>query len=167
MGLGLSYGEHMQTLVSVVTFGERKMLGALFAVGTWASNSFVIGKTTLPAYREHLRDRVISTEQGKPVSVPARGRSTVRWIDGGAGIGIARKRTLPSNWADRGCVALRGQHDLTGNGADFAMVFQLETICGTNAGSKANDGGASRWCSFPHAGGFFHRRASWPQICIE
>jgi hypothetical protein len=60
-----------------------------------------------------------------------------------------------------------GQHDLAGNGADFAMVFQLETICGTNAGSKANDGGASRWCSFPHAGGFPHCRASWPQISIE
>ena len=61
-----------------------------------------------------------------------------RRIDGGVGIGIARKRTLPCNRADRGCVASMGQHYLTGNGADFAMVFQLETICGTNAGSKAN-----------------------------
>jgi hypothetical protein len=47
------------------------------------------------------------------------------------------------------------------------MVFKLENICGTDVGSKANDGGASCWCSFPHAGGFFHRRASWPQIGIE
>jgi hypothetical protein len=41
-----------------------------------------------------------------------------------------------------------GQYYLTGNGADFAMVFKLENICGTDVGSKANDGGASRWCSF-------------------
>ena len=69
--------------------------------------------------------------------------------------------------ADRGCVASTGQDYPTGNGADFAMVFKLENICGTDVGSKANDGGASCWCSFPHAGGFFHRRASWPQIGIE
>ena len=25
----------------------------------------------------------------------------------------------------------------------------------------------SRWCSFPHDGGFLHRRASWPQVSIE
>jgi hypothetical protein len=60
-----------------------------------------------------------------------------------------------------------GQHDLAGNGADFAMVFQFENICGTDAGSQANDGGASCWCSFPHVGGFPHCRASWPQISIE
>jgi len=127
------------------------------------------GHTTLPAYREHLNYLlvVISAEQGKPVSLPARGRSTVRRIDGGAGIGIARKRTLPCNRADRGCVASMGQDYLTGNGADFAMVFKLENLCVTDVGSKANDGGASRWCSFPHDGGFFHRRASWPQISIE
>ena len=68
---------------------------------------------------------------------------------------------------DRGCVASTGQHYLTGNGADFAMVFKLENICGTDVGSKANDGGASRWCSFPHDGGFLHRRVSWPQVSIE
>jgi len=62
----------------------------------------------------------------------------------------------------------RGQHYLTGNGADFAMVFKLENICGTDEGSNANDGGASCWCSLPHARWiFFHRRASWPQISIE
>jgi hypothetical protein len=62
---------------------------------------------------------------------------------------------LPCNRADIGCVASMGQDYLTGNGADFAMVFKLENICGTDVGSNANDGGASRWCSFPHAGGFF------------
>jgi len=46
------------------------------------------------------------------------------------------------------------QYYLTGNGTDFAMVFKLENICGTDVGSKANDGGISRWCSFPHDGGF-------------
>jgi len=35
---------------------------------------------------------------------------------------------LPCNRADRGCVASTGQYYLTGNGADFAMVFKLETI---------------------------------------
>jgi hypothetical protein len=59
---------------------------------------------------------------------------------------FARKQMLPCNRADRGCVASTGQHYLTGNGADFAMVFKLETICGTDEGSKANDGGASCWC---------------------
>ena len=57
---------------------------------------------------------------------------------------------LPCNRADSGCVASTGQHYLTGNGADFAMVFKLETICGTDEGSNANDGGASRWCSSSH-----------------
>jgi hypothetical protein len=38
---------------------------------------------------------------------------------------------LPCNRADRGCVGLMGQDYLTGNGADFAMVFKLENICGT------------------------------------
>jgi hypothetical protein len=46
------------------------MLGALFAVGTEGSDSLRHGHTTLPAYREHLHYRVISTKQGKPVSLP-------------------------------------------------------------------------------------------------
>ena len=33
---------------------ERKMLGALFAVGTEGVISSVMGDTTLPAYRGHL-----------------------------------------------------------------------------------------------------------------
>jgi len=60
----------------------------------------------------------------------------------------------PCNRAYRGCVASMGQDYLTRNGADFAMVFKLDNICGTDVGSKANDGGASRWCSFPHDDGF-------------
>jgi hypothetical protein len=132
------------------------MLGALIAVGYEGSRILRHGHTPLPASREHLNYLicVISMEQGKPVSLPAKGRSTVRRIDGGAGIGIARKRMLPCNRADRGCVASTGQDHLTGNEADFAMVFKLENICGTDVGSKANDGGASRRCSFPHDGGF-------------
>ena len=157
----------MQILESVVNDRKPKMLTGFSCSGYGGSPLFRHGRTALPAYREHLLYRVTSTEQGKPVSLPARGRSTVRRIDGGAGIGIARKRMLPCNRADRGCVASMGQDYLTGNGADFAMVFKLENICGTDVGSKANDGGASRWCSFPHDGGFLHRRASWPQISIE
>ena len=41
----------------------------------------------------------------------------------------------------------------TGNGADFPLVLDREISCGTDAGSKANDGGANRWCSFPHCRG--------------
>ena len=132
------------------------MLGALIATEYGGSTLLRHGHTTLPAYREHLNYRVRSfqAEQGKSVALPARGRSTVRRIDGAADIGIAKKRTLPCNRADKGCVALMGQHHLAGNGADFAMVFKLETICGTDVGSNANDGGASCWCSFPHVGGF-------------
>ena len=154
-------------LVSVVNRKEPNMLRGSSCSGYRGCPVLCHGQTTLPAYRADLNYRVIPTEQGKPVSLPAKGRSTVRRIDGGAGIGIARKRTLPCNRADRGCVASMGQDYLTGNGADFAMVFKLENICGTDVGSKANDGGASRWCSFPHDGGFLHRRASWPQISIE
>jgi len=146
----------MQTLVSVVTRKERKMLGALIAVRNEVSYFLRHGLIKLPAYREHLNylHVVVSAEQGKPISLPARGSEAVRPIDGGAGIGIARKRMLPCNRADRGCVASMGQHYPTGNGADFAMVFKLENICGTDVGSKANDGGDSRWCGFPHDGGF-------------
>jgi transposase len=38
-----------------------------------------------------------------------------------------RRRTLPCNRADRGCIALLGQHHLAGNGADFLLVLKLET----------------------------------------
>ena len=61
-----------------------------------------------------------------------------------------KKRRLPRNRADRGCVAFLGQHHLAGNGANFSPVLTLETVYGTDVGSKANDDGASRWCSFRH-----------------
>jgi len=61
-----------------------------------------------------------------------------------------KKRRLPCNRADRGCVAFLGQHYLAGNGANFSPVLTLETVYGTDVGSKANDDGASRWCSFRH-----------------
>ena len=60
----------MQTLASVVTRRERKMLGALFAVGTEGSISSVMGNTTLSAFRGHLNYLVQSAEQRKPVSFP-------------------------------------------------------------------------------------------------
>jgi hypothetical protein len=53
-----------------------------------------------------------------------------------------RKRMLRCNSADRGCVACSGQHYVAGNGADFSPVLALETVYGTDAGSKANDDGA-------------------------
>ncbi len=43
--------EHMQTLASVVTPRERKMLGALFAVGTEGSISSVMGNNTAGVQR--------------------------------------------------------------------------------------------------------------------
>src|SRR5258706_477241 len=63
-----------------------------------------------------------------------------------------RKRMLRCNSADRGCVACSGQHHVAGNGADFSPVLALETVYGTDAGSKANDDGVSHWCSFTHDG---------------
>ncbi len=62
-----------------------------------------------------------------------------------------RKRMLRCNGADRRCVACLGQPHVAGNGADFSPVLALETVYGTDAGSNANDDGASRWCGFPHA----------------
>ena len=47
-----------------------------------------------------------------------------------------------------------GQHYLAGNGADFSLVLRRVTMGGTDAGSKANDDGANRWCSFSHLDGF-------------
>src|SRR6266567_4105194 len=85
----------MQNLVGVVNSGERKMLGALFAVGTEGSGSLRHGHTTLPAHREHLNYLVTSTEQGKPVSLPARGsegRSVMEWIS----VALASGTTLPN-----------------------------------------------------------------------
>ena len=55
----------MQTLESVVMTRERKMLGALTAVGTEVSGSSVMGNTTLPAYREHLNYLDVSNQRNR------------------------------------------------------------------------------------------------------
>ena len=146
------------------------MLGIPFAAGTEAPFSSVMGQQRCRRIEStYPIDCVTSTEQGKPVSFPAWGSEAVRRIDGGAGIGIASKRMLPCNRADRGCVASTGQHYLTGNGADFAMVFKLENICGTDEGSNTQMTAAQAAGAASHTpdGFFFHRRASWPQISIE
>jgi hypothetical protein len=94
----------MQTLVSVVNSGERKMLSALIAMGKEGSDSLPHGHTTLPAYREHLHYRVTSTKQSKPVSLPERGSEAVRPTVGDAGMRSGRKRMLFRNGADIGCI---------------------------------------------------------------
>src|ERR1700674_435938 len=48
--------------------------------------------------------------------------------DGDAGNGNGRKRRLPCNRADRGCLALLGQDHLAGNGADFLLVLNSRTL---------------------------------------
>ena len=55
----------MQTLESVVMTRERKMLGALTAVGTEVSRSSVMGNATLPAYREHLNYLDVSNQRNR------------------------------------------------------------------------------------------------------
>jgi len=117
--------------ISVVTLGERKMLCALLQ---WYPGSKILGHghITLPAYREGLTYRVFSAEQGKSVSLPYRGSEAVRRIDGDADSGTEKKRMLPCNRADRGCVAFLGQHYFAGNGADFLGGAQTRELCRTN-----------------------------------
>jgi len=90
------------------------------------------GHITLPAYREGLTYRVFSAEQAKSVSLPYWGSEAVRRIDGDADSGTEKKRMLPCNRADRGCVGFLGQHYFAGNGADFSVVLKLENVCRTN-----------------------------------
>jgi hypothetical protein len=47
---------------------------------------------------------------------------------GDAGNGNGRKRRLPCNRADRGCVASWGQDHLAGNEADFLLVLSSRTL---------------------------------------
>jgi hypothetical protein len=56
---------------------------------------------------EHLHYLVISTKQGKPVSLPARGSEAVRRTDGDAGMRGERKRRPLCNGTDVGCVSNR------------------------------------------------------------
>jgi len=127
------------------------------------------GHTTLPAYREHLNYLlvVISAEQGKPLSLPARGRSTVRRIDGGAGIGIARKRMLPCNRADRGCVASMGQDYRTGNGATSRWCSNSRTFVEPMKEAKQMTAAQVAGAASHTMVVFPHRRVSWPQTSIE
>ncbi len=114
--------------ISVVNIRERKMLCALFAVGTESVWYSVMGKPLCRRKGTGLIYRVISTEQGKPVSLLERGSEAARPNDGDAGIGNEKKRRLLGNRADRGCVASGRQHHLAGNGAHFSLVLELETI---------------------------------------
>jgi len=77
------------------------MLGIPLAAGTEAPFSSVMGKQRCRRIESTYPNCVTSTEQDKPISLPVEGRSTVRRIEGDAGIGIARKRMLPCNRADR------------------------------------------------------------------
>src|SRR5882762_9368195 len=82
----------MQTLASVVTRRERKMLGALFAVGTEGSISSVMGNTTLPAYRGHLNYLtcpISGTEQTRIVP-HKRGVGSREADNGDVGMGSAK-----------------------------------------------------------------------------
>ena len=118
---------------------------------------------TLPVYREHLNYRVMSVQRNRVSPYRSSQEVESRKADNDdVGIGNGRKRKPPCNGTDRGCVAWLGQHHLAGNGADFSWVLERETIGGTDVGSKANDDGAGRWCSFPYFAGFFHRSASRP-----
>ena len=81
------------------------MLTGFSCSGYGGSPLFRHGRTALPAYREHLLYRVISTEQDKPVALPARGSEVARPIDGDAGMRSGRKRRLFRNGTDTGCVS--------------------------------------------------------------
>jgi hypothetical protein len=128
---------------------------------SWAPNR------TLPAYKEHLNYLVISFQRNRVSPYRSSKEVGSRKVDNGdVGSGNERKRRPPCNGTDRGCVAWPGQHHLAGNGADFPLVLERETMGGTDEGSKANDDGATRWCSFPYCAGFFRRSVSRPQVSI-
>jgi len=112
-----------ECFISVVNIRERKMLCALFAVGTESVWYSVMGKPHCRRKGTDLTDRVISVEQGKPLALPARGKSIARWTDGDLRNGNGSKRRPPCNGADRGCFARLGQDHLAGNGADFPLVL--------------------------------------------
>src|SRR5882724_11443919 len=98
----------MQIPISVVTLGGAEDAMRSFCSGYPGSIILGHGHITLPAYREGLTYRVFSAEQGKSVSLPYWGSEAVRRIDGDADSGTEKKRMLPCNRADRGCVAFFG-----------------------------------------------------------
>src|SRR5258708_28311882 len=71
---------------------KPKLVAGFSCSGYGGSPLFRHGRTTLPAYREQLLYRVTSTEQGKPVALPARGSEVARPIDGEAGVRTGRRR---------------------------------------------------------------------------
>jgi hypothetical protein len=83
------------------------MLRGSFAVGTGTLNftrhGQIVQSDQQPAYRADLTHHVDSTEQSKSVSLPAKGKSTARWADGGADKRSGRKRKLFCNGGDTGC----------------------------------------------------------------
>ena len=92
---------------------------------------------TLPVYREHLNYRVMSVQRNRVSPYRSSQEVESRKADNDdVGIGNGRKRKPPCNGTDRGCVAWLGQHHLAGNGADFSLVLERETIGGTDEGSK-------------------------------
>ena len=72
------------------------------AAGTESSSSSVMGRPTLPAYREDLNYRVIPAEQGKPVSLPAKGKEAARLTTAMRDMRGERKRMPLCNGADTG-----------------------------------------------------------------
>jgi hypothetical protein len=125
------------------------------------------GHITLPAYREGLTYRVFSAEQGKSVSLPYWGSEAVRRIDGDADSGTEKKRMLPCNWADRGCVAFLDnitspETEQTSRWCSSSRTF-AEPINEAKQMTTTQAVGAASHTP----GGFIHRRVSWPQTRIE
>jgi hypothetical protein len=143
------------------------MLCALSAVGmefVWYS---VMGKPRCRRKGTDLIYRVISTEQGKPVSLLERGSEAARPIDGDAGIGNEKKRRL----------LVIGQIEVASPPWDNSTSPETEPTSRWCSNSRPfeeprNEAkqmttvqtvGAASHTSF----GFFHRRVTRPQISIE
>ena len=94
----------MQTLVSVVIHSEPKMLTDSSSDRYEGGCVLRHGLNRLPAYREGLNHRVISTQQGKSVPLPRGGRDAARRIDGDADNRSETKRMSLCNGANIGCV---------------------------------------------------------------
>jgi hypothetical protein len=75
-----------------------------FAVGTEAVWYSVMGKPHCRRKGTDLTYRVISVEQGKPVSLLERGSEAARLIDGDADNRSEKKQMSLCNGADIGCV---------------------------------------------------------------
>ena len=114
-----------------------------------------------------LNYRVIPTEQGKSVSLPARGTSIARWTDGDADSGTEKKRMLPFNRADRGCVALGTTSPRRKRSRLLGGAQTRERL--KNQWMKQSKLRRRKLLVQLHTRlvDFIHRRASWRQACIE